>query len=46
MYIILLSVEKIKTNLHSGQPFYLLTKTWKYDGSVFATEVPGGAQTE
>ena len=35
-----------ETNIHLDQPFYLFTKTWKYDGSVFGTEVAGGAQTE
>ena len=38
--------EKTDTYIRSEQPFYLLTKTWKYDISVFGTAVTGGAQTE
>ena len=30
---------KNETNTQLEQPFYLLTKTWKYCGSVFGTEV-------
>ena len=33
--------EKIKTNIHLEEPFYLLTKTWKYGGCVFGSEVAG-----
>ena len=34
-------VEKIETNIHLEQPFYLLTKTWKYmnGGSVFGIDI-------
>ena len=50
--------EKIQTYRYLGpsnilgpskyleQHFYLLTKNWKYGGSMFGTEVVGGAQTE
>ena len=44
MYFLL--VEKFETNIHKEQPFYLLTNTSKYDGSVFGTGVARGAQTE
>ena len=39
---------KNQTNKHFEQQssFYLFTKTWKYSGSVFGTDVAGGAQTE
>ena len=37
-YIYLL-VGNIETNIHSEQPLYLLTKTCKYGGRVFGTEV-------
>ena len=37
---------KIETNIYLAQPFYLVTKTWKYGGSVFDTQVAGRAQTE
>ena len=33
---------KIETKIHLEQPFYLLTKTWKYGGSVFGTQVARG----
>ena len=39
MYFLLL-VEKIETNIHLEQPFYLLTKTWKYGGSVLVQTLP------
>ena len=32
-------VEKLETNLHLEEPYYLLTKTWAYGGSVFGTEI-------
>ena len=34
--------DKIENNIHLEQPFYLLTKTWKYGGSVFGTDFAGG----
>ena len=37
--LFLILVEKIKTNIHLEQPFYLLTETWKYGGCVFCPEV-------
>ena len=33
--------EQIETNIHLEEPFYLLTKTWKYGGCVFGPEVAG-----
>ena len=30
---------RIETNKYLKQPLYLFTKTWKYGGSVFGTEV-------
>ena len=33
--------EKIETNIHLEEPYYLLTKTWKYGGCVFGLEVAG-----
>ena len=33
---------QIESGIHFGYLFYLLTKTWKYGGSVFGTEVAGG----
>ena len=45
MYNILL-VEEIETYKYIKQYFYLLTKTWKYGGSVFGTEIAGGAQAD
>ena len=36
-------MEKIETNVHLEQPFYLLTKTSKYGGSFFGIDVAGGA---
>ena len=44
MYVFLLT-EKIEINIYLEQSFSLLTKTWKYVGSEFYTEVAGGAQT-
>ena len=35
-------VEKIETNIHLEQPFYLLTNTWEYSDGVFGTEVARG----
>ena len=40
MYVIFQWLENLE------QYFYLFTKTSKYGGSVFGTEVAGGAQTE
>ena len=45
MYITLL-VEENETYKHIEQQFYLLTKTWKYGGSVFGTEVSVETQAE
>ena len=42
MHVIFLLV-KIETYIHFVQLFYLLIKTWKYDGGVFGTEVAAGA---
>ena len=39
-------LEKKETNIHLEQLFYSLTKTWKYDGSVFGREIVGGAEAE
>ena len=45
-HVCIFSGEKHKqTNIHLQQPFYLLTKTWKYGGRVFGKEVAGGAQS-
>ena len=44
MYVFLL-MEKNEINIYLEQSFSLLTKTWKYGGSEFYTEVAGGAQT-
>ena len=40
MYFLLMEKIKLIPNCH------LLTKTWKYDGSVLGTEVAGEAQTD
>ena len=44
--LVSLLVGKMETNIHLEQPFYLLTKTWKYGGSVLGTEVAGRAQSK
>ena len=43
-----LMVEKCETNIHNDleQPFYWLTRTWVYGGSVFGTKAAGGAEIE
>ena len=38
--------KEIESIIHLEQAFHSLTKTWKYGGSVFGTEVAGGAQIE
>ena len=30
-------MKKNETNVHSEQPFYFLTKTWKYGCGLFGT---------
>ena len=34
IYVFLFLVEKVETNKHLEQPFYLLTKVWKYGENV------------
>ena len=46
IYMYFKLVEKIETNLHLELPSYLLTKIWKYGGSVFGSEDTVGAQTQ
>ena len=41
-----LFVERGETNLHQEQPFYVVTKTWKYGGGVFGTDFVRGAQID
>ena len=41
MYLFFYNGEKIETNIHLEEPLYLLTKTWKYGGCVFGSEVAG-----
>ena len=41
MYLFLYVGEKIETNIRLEEPFYLLTKTWKYGRCVFGPEVAG-----
>ena len=41
MYLFFYIGKKIETNIHLEEPFYLLTKTWKYGGCVFGPEAAG-----
>ena len=41
MYLFFLNWGKNETNIHLEEPFYLLTKTWKYGGCVFGPAVAG-----
>ena len=41
MYLFSYIGEKIETNMHLEELFYLLTKTWQYGGCVCGQEVAG-----
>ena len=46
MSVMFLLVVKIEADILLEQRIHLLTKSWKYGGCMFGTEVAGGAQTE